>query len=714
MRFYNLLILFFILFMVSSYFGEPLYAYNEKTTHIKINEAATQQSSLDSILKLRFGFADGIEHKFENKPAKQWIEKGGDWEDTIFSLGEEKGPDHRYLRHFHDPLLTWDKAGLWGFDSAILWAMKNTENPLAFNNLYSWPIARKYFYNALTGDNPEHNYAELFRALGQILHLVSDAAVPAHTRNDLHPGHLLNYIFLSPRLVADPYELWAADNYKDTALINYAGRAVDPAIFSRADLSQSPSNPISALWDQNLYTGANPLVTGSSDLGLAEFSNANFLSINSMFHSYPYPRLNETDYNENIWLNPEQVDAEDGVVDQRIYFRKNTGEPIEHFAAAGYWYRQLYIWSKPELKYAFVLDEKCHLDYAAHLIPRAVGYSTALLNYFFRGTLEISAPDTFVYGIIDGGKEPHEFAHIKAKVKNTTPDEGMNGTLVAVAKYKLRKDYKEDLSTDPPLSISREEAFSYSVSAPIEGQSLSPGQSQNYTFDFSDHKIPAGITDLFLQVIFKGTLGNEENIAVAVGMKDLTEPTHITVWNSTDYVYVNDPLLTGKPYGILVTARQIRDDTRLFQAADKDSDGILNEVRQGEIYIDPHVMTRELGFYPSGGSFATYQAVFADMPPGRYGKVIVLMDTPSFTLQIRAVSSMPSMDKKTPYQLSATINQIDSNGKFQSTGLQEFRKKQQHLWSAFAWYLGSGNGISVAGWPPLANENLYPVTRINP
>ena len=40
---------------------------------------------------------------------------------------------------------------------------------------------------------------------------------------------------------------------------------------------------------------------------------------------------------------------------------------------------------------------------AAHqyLIPRAVGYSAGLINYFFRGQMEITSPDEGVYGIVD-------------------------------------------------------------------------------------------------------------------------------------------------------------------------------------------------------------------------------------------------------------------------------------------------------------------------
>jgi hypothetical protein len=40
----------------------------------------------------------------------------------------------------------------------------------------------------------------------------------------------------------------------------------------------------------------------------------------------------------------------------------------------------------------FFLDELCHQDYAEKIVPRAVGYSAALLDYFFRGTLSIRHP----------------------------------------------------------------------------------------------------------------------------------------------------------------------------------------------------------------------------------------------------------------------------------------------------------------------------------
>ncbi|HDH04120.1 MAG TPA: hypothetical protein ENH01_00175 [Nitrospirae bacterium] len=91
------------------------------------------------------------------------------------------------------------------------------------------------------------------------------------------------------------------------------------------------------------------------------------------------------------------------------------------------------------------------------------------MDYFFRGTLEITLPDKFVYSIINGSITPQQFTYIKAKVRNTTPDEEVqDGIIQAVAKYKIRPDYQDDLSNDPPDGEVMEGVeFSYSVSEPI-------------------------------------------------------------------------------------------------------------------------------------------------------------------------------------------------------------------------------------------------------
>jgi hypothetical protein len=132
----------------------------------------------------------GIYEKIGEKRIWQWIRDGGK---------EEDEPEWRCPMHFHDPLSTnWDIAGLsipplGSFPSMIYWAQSS-------DNDYSWLLSRDYYYQALlTGS--EEQYAKTFRSIGQVMHLVSDAAVPAHVRNDAH----LKKGFYDD---SDPYENW--------------------------------------------------------------------------------------------------------------------------------------------------------------------------------------------------------------------------------------------------------------------------------------------------------------------------------------------------------------------------------------------------------------------------------------------------------------------------------------------------------------------------
>ncbi|MBN2373752.1 hypothetical protein JXL19_08195, partial [bacterium] len=96
-------------------------------------------------------------------------------------------------------------------------------------------------------------------------------------------------------------------------------------------------------------------------------------------HYFPFPRKADTEeYIEDI-----------GGGRYRAYLRKTgNGETIEHFAVPGRLYRYLFFWPAIQ-RYFISLDDKCHKEYAQNLIPRAAGYSTGLLNYFFRGEMDM-------------------------------------------------------------------------------------------------------------------------------------------------------------------------------------------------------------------------------------------------------------------------------------------------------------------------------------
>ena len=140
----------------------------------------------------------------------------------------------------------------------------------------------------------------------------------------------------------------------------------------------------------------------------------------------------------------------------------------------------------------FVIDDICNDDYGLILVPKVVSYDAALLNYFFRGTLEISLPDDGVYAVADP-QSPDGFTKIRLKVKNTTGNNELmtDGTIRAVIRYQLAQ-------TDPfqnhPVEISQE--TSYAISSSINLASLSTGSVQDITFDLPPNSLPFRATNV--------------------------------------------------------------------------------------------------------------------------------------------------------------------------------------------------------------------------
>jgi hypothetical protein len=56
------------------------------------------------------------------------------------------------------------------------------------------------------------------------------------------------------------------------------------------------------------------------------------------------------------------------------------------------------------------------------------------------------------------------------------------------------------------------------------------------SFDFSADPIPINATDLLIQVVYRGQLG-EETDGIAVGAMDVREPTIVTFWANSDFYY---------------------------------------------------------------------------------------------------------------------------------------------------------------------------------
>jgi hypothetical protein len=658
----------------------------ETDTHEIINEHIFSTNligfSMDLYLKNRLGFENGIDEIFRSgdlRKAFEWAKLGGKYED----LPPSTLPYRRSVNHFHDPISNEGYSGFWGTGimsgiSSVLWLQKpigtqGTESGGYLFNLggnFSWHDARDYFYKALISRNntdKERNYADTFRSVGQIMHLVQDASVPAHTRNDGHVGY--------------HYEIWVKKKIDKNDLITFTPITYDKSILN-LPLNSPLLLPITNIIDTDRYIGTNAGDATGTNIGLAEYANANYFSEDTIFMNYPHPAREETNFADFGLLPLTVITTPNGISHNVHYIKKNsTGKKI---AAVKYLAKSLWDFPNVQYKLTLMLDNRCYEEYARDLIPRAVGYSAGLLNYFFRGTIEITPPEQYVYSIIDGGVEPQQFTRIKAKLKNTTEDEALlNGSLVAVAKYIKRTDYQPDLSADPPDVNSLPAEFSYSVSAmkllmPEELASMNAHPTE-FIFDFSDDPIPAGITDLSLQVVFKGTLGNEKDNAIAVGYKDLMEPTHHAFWNLTDMFslrYSTEADSTPKHH--LVTEQQIRDNSTLASLVDINGNGIFNET--GEPYISPYELDYEVAYTGSASPSnpVMSSARVSELPAGRYIRVVLLVDKLEGNyLKLGWTHSVEAGSDSAVMPFHGAINQ-DVNGTFTYMPVEAFRTIRQH------------------------------------
>jgi len=470
----NIYGIFILLIFVVFSFGDQCIAL-EVETHKAINKYIADKNrvfdgfSLHQYLQNNLGIQNGTETYIKKDQLNQqifdWLAEGGEHEDNLWLL--------RMRNHFHNPINNSGFSGIWDTGifsgmSAIDWAMQ----PLNAQTIqhYSWNDARAYYYKALTSTDKatrETNFADTFRAIGQIMHLVQDMSVPEHTRNN---GHYFSY----------DYEEWAKENL---TISDYAD----------SDVTFTPGTAyllsINNLFDTHRYSGTNPGITAQSTIGLAEYSNANFFSQDTIFTDFVYPFYSDT----AIRIEPDPVTQKDMLYLDKI----GNGENIHHLARALEFHNDLPADYK---KLALTLDdEKVYKSYASFLIPRAIGYSSQVLSYFFRGQLDV------------------EMGADSLKVRNASTETMEGG---AFGLYYDDANGVRNLATSANVSM------------------LPPNSEQ--TISFSP---PAGATSYML--VYSGKLGDEVNAVAGKYMSGYWEPWNGPLVNSQndwqEIFYGTDP-----------------------------------------------------------------------------------------------------------------------------------------------------------------------------
>jgi hypothetical protein len=429
---------------------------------------------------------------------------------------------------------------------------------------------------ALDEQGRQAYWATTFRSLGDVLHLNQDMAQPQHTRNEPHSGKYC-FTLSCPAGHTSVYEKYINARVLKANGFNSLAPYYAPARIGVQPLSIAPY-PIPALATYTSYWATAPHYSALTGKGLAEFSNANFFTagknLDSTEYSSPSRSLNDyvvTDQSPISWDGSPAKDATalkvfrgnvTDVFEQRLY----SGIPLTTF---GVWDQFLKERSK---KPKYSLNRLNYDAMADLLLPRAVAYSAGLINFFFRGQILVSLPKEGVYAIADHGSTDGGFKILRVKVKNTTgafvdpqgedqPQHMRGGTFFAVIRYHKDKKYVDSLDktvgTDPcddyfeivnPDNLSastecRDGVEQIVVSDPLSGESLDVNTERTLKFSFSKSPIPYGITDVMLQIVYRGPLGSETD-AVAVGSLDISEPTYFTYQNDTDYIHLGGHVYT--------------------------------------------------------------------------------------------------------------------------------------------------------------------------
>ena len=427
-----------------NFFPGSVLSYDDEETHRRLAEKASDVSSIATHLRNNLGFTLATSTIINKKPILWWIREGAFLEDS---------PSCRATNHFHNPLKYWGESGLsdiplwlniecssWNpWYSNVTWGtgfLAPDGAPITRPNQWmGWGDARDYFYWALTSvsnQERESYFAKTFQALGQVLHLNQDVSVPAHVRNDFKSHYVSYGTSHMPNGAFNQFEIYVK---KNPQLI--ANTEARPPVF----LNQK----VTDFWDTDQYTGDNP--SASLSLGLAEFVNANYFSDWTIPNNSPNP--------EHIFPQPK-VDSSNSRIcedfapdsaDVRRYISRKECPPLsearaaDHFAAVSLINDESSITDDSIGKMWLHLDDNVNHTYAQEILPRAVGYSAGLLEYFFRGQMQVTSLPLFL---------KNNLSYIKLKIKNLTPTKEtmMNGNFMLTYRYTPKgkaKDGSEDL-----------------------------------------------------------------------------------------------------------------------------------------------------------------------------------------------------------------------------------------------------------------------------
>ena len=506
---------------------------------------------------------------------------------------DSETPGVRPFAHFYNP--QDNGAGLMvgpiqPGPSSLQWMLQPNAQPSGNTgvNHFTWMDAREYFYRAMTRttkSDRELNWGLTFQSLGHVVHHLQDMAAPQHVRNDQHCSAAACDA-LSPVVnLRRPsgYETHMESPSRFQFVQQLAMTATAPMMFGL------PREFWNANTTDSLFT-SNPTQVMTAQQGIAAYTSTNFTSVGKDFtfnplattnifrpaSGLPFPRPSQTFNDVQVADLLPAAQRENvrlllcggDLTRCKMRFMGTETDPTARTSSVSA-FSQLLLRPSGTYGGAGVFQQNYFTfdDAARKLLPKAVEYSAGLINYFFRGQMDISLGADGLYGLIDGGdpastcKDACGFRKLKVKIKNstaaigTTAQDMSGGTLVAVVKFSRDNCYTAWTDSAAQINLNfiaaRSQCLYGGGTEPVEevvlsasrGFALSAGADREITLDFSANPIPVNAWNIRLQLVYRGQLGAETDAVVAAS-RHLSAPTVLNFVNEADYILINQQFYT--------------------------------------------------------------------------------------------------------------------------------------------------------------------------
>jgi hypothetical protein len=495
------------------------------------------------------------------------------------------GNFNRWCNHFFDPTKSVNRAATffcfldtrtdaanWALGTSDAFASPSVAMPTRRNH-FTAVDAREALYRAVTGKKKDGSgagsggsdadfktrksyYATLFRALGDVLHLNQDMAQPQHTRNESHAG-----VGGAFNIGGNPaYELRIDTRAAGLGQRQADGNVAAPPALTYVGYAIPRFNRLSDFWSS---APGQPIPNGK---GLADYSSRGFFTPANNYGgtNYVSPASTTDKYtsesktftilgasNQSVTVKYLRGVVSDNQNDSSVYLLITKESAWKDLVSVNQ--------SLP----TYTQDNAIFDDMASQLIPRAVGYSAGILDYFFRGKMQIDVPEAGgAYAVADHSKITINDDEVltnfkgfgKIKLKLSVPDTGNDGQpqsfgggkLLGVVKFRRNTCFDKDLTKfvdldqsgsggKPKFESCRSADEELVVSDPVDGGAVVTlnATPKPVTLNFA-REFPLNATDVRLHMVYRGKLGAEDD-EVVVATQDLSEPTYFSYINASDY-----------------------------------------------------------------------------------------------------------------------------------------------------------------------------------